>query len=281
MFEFLIKSFRIVAIHLFIWMGCYLCRRCCCPKRKRESSFIDDWAYTDSADFFSFDDLDVSVSAQSGILSQCVICYDDIKYSDRVMPYSRCHAVCKSCFQQFAMSKFHQMRNAKKIQLSCAVYDCENAYSISDIRESHKKFKALASALQFRRRAMYTAEKSRGRIIMKECPDSDCVGVGLRNRKDFPNRKAKLTFSCVACETKWKSSKQKPITIELVLPKGVKPCPRCGIGIKKGPGCDHMTCIACGEEWSWNKQNLVQPKGVRAKKPPPRGRSGRAIRMYE
>ena len=113
---------------------------------------------------------------------------------------------------------------------------------------------------------MYIADKSRGQIVVKECPKADCVGVGIRYKRDFPNRKSKRVFCCVACGTKWKSSKKKPITVELVLPKGVKPCPRCGMGIKKGPGCNHMTCIACGEDWDWDAQDLVKPKRVGVRK---------------
>ncbi|XP_045199869.2 uncharacterized protein LOC123554061 [Mercenaria mercenaria] len=196
------------------------------------------------------------VQIQEAELPDCPICLCPVEESDMCRLEYCGHAYCKVCLA----SQIQAAVSDRQLPVVCAVEDCNKALVIRDINTQIKigniKRKALLDAA-----VASLVVKNSEEFHYCITPDCEVVYRVTTNGELFycPACRTKICTSChsqshegLTCAM-YKSAKRDGESIVKWLrvdPTNRKLCPKCGIGIEKSAGCDHMEC-KCGAHICW------------------------------
>ncbi|KAF1839031.1 hypothetical protein BDW02DRAFT_618103 [Decorospora gaudefroyi] len=170
-------------------------------------------------------------------------------------------SICNLCIQKMLRMKVVQ-RQFAGAELPCPIPDCGHVldYPALDTTVSKAAFDEYDKAIT--KHALTAGEN------YIACLSPDC-GLYFSIEDCKRNTRVKQIVACPYCEyetcltcdrpgkshgkgscDKAKQAEEAETDLTLKI-MGVKPCPECGINIKKEGGCDHMTCQACHHNFCW------------------------------
>ena len=162
-------------------------------------------------------------------LDVCPICCDSVvklvypyDYSTQTSQYCD-HGICSSCLATWIDCQLRSCRAQRQLRIRCVA--CDKFLPQKVVLESSKAASGLAEELEKRFRLQsnpfYAVD------MQVDCIDPTCSGIGYLEYK---------TVMCFVCHKTWETE-DGVAPVEDNLPKGVKRCPRCGVGIEKDGGC--------------------------------------------
>ncbi len=107
--------------------------------------------------------------------------------------------------------------------------------------------------------------RAEAREFVRRCPHTDCTG--------FLSSAWKCgicsNYTCNEClEVKGKerdaahTCNADSLATAKLLAKDTKPCPKCGVYINKGVGCDLMWCTSCQTPFSWSTLKIAEGRNI-------------------
>ena len=107
--------------------------------------------------------------------------------------------------------------------------------------------------------------RAEAREFVRRCPHTDCTG--------FLSSAWKCgicsNYTCNEClEVKGKerdaahTCNADALATAKLIAKDTKPCPKCGVYINKGVGCDLMWCTSCQTPFSWSTMKIVESRNI-------------------
>ncbi|KAI9732005.1 MAG: hypothetical protein M1834_004456 [Cirrosporium novae-zelandiae] len=226
-------------------------------------SIVQARSFNDVSPLWSHFPGKVSLPAtNSEIITECPICTEEAETPVRL----GCgHTYCRLCFEHWV--EVSSEPGASQFPLSCEHIDddgkiCDRRIALSIIRQAagqvgYEKILEQSFANAIRQNP----------TIFRYCPGPSCGQVYRVQTNYNAFGRAPLfncinpecfTTTCAACHTlphfdKSCSEAQREareLEWRWAEDLGIKVCPRCGSGIEKNEGCNHMTC-ACGTHICW------------------------------
>ena len=199
-------------------------------------------------------------------LPDCPICLCPVEESDMCRLEFCGHAYCKCCLA----SMIQNAVSDRELPVVCAAEDCNKALVIRDINFQIKigtvKRKALLDAAV----AALVMKKSEEYHF---CVTPDCeIVYRVTKRGDVFSCPVCRVKICTACHSQshegltcamYKSAKQDGDSLLKWMrkdPNNRRLCPKCGFGIEKRGGCEHMEC-KCGAHICWKCMKYFTSSG--------------------
>eukprot|EP00013_Stygamoeba_regulata_P013604 CAMPEP_0177679986 /NCGR_PEP_ID=MMETSP0447-20121125/29921_1 /TAXON_ID=0 /ORGANISM="Stygamoeba regulata, Strain BSH-02190019" /LENGTH=562 /DNA_ID=CAMNT_0019189265 /DNA_START=21 /DNA_END=1709 /DNA_ORIENTATION=+ len=214
---------------------------------------LDDLLYLSDSD----EEIDIPGDAPE---VECPVCWDDVK--EPLMKDAGCgtHKYCKNCLKSHFATL---IMDGRVNELSCPNPECDHVPCDEIIRrvcglELYSKYQEFAVLVNLRKNPN-----------ARWCPRKDCSAVQVI---EDPSTLVDNKVTCHKCKTEYCFLCRKPFhpkvscddadgdpasdeeSFAMYLKEQgakVKPCPRCGNGVEKNKGCNHMTCATCQHGWCW------------------------------
>ncbi|CAI6336893.1 unnamed protein product [Periconia digitata] len=199
-------------------------------------------------------------------LLKCEYCDDDISpdlvgHADLCKYFRR---TCTGCFVNMVRAKIHN-GNLEESGEACP-HSCGFVISFAQLQQvlPRTTFVQLDNAL-----LNHHLRSSDSYMDCNKCGKAFSIeGYGAGQSSLQSNMKIKATCPdprcshehCFSCRRQWhghtacntiKTSEEME-TEKMLKKMGAKPCPSCGIFIRKKGGCDHMHCSKCRTHFSWH-----------------------------
>jgi ATP-dependent RNA helicase DHX8/PRP22 len=207
-----------------------------------------------------------NIRIEDADLPDCPICLCPVEESDMCRLEYCGHAYCKCCLA----SMIQNAVSDRELPVVCAAEDCNKALVIRDINTQIKIGNIKRNAL---------LDSAVAALVMKKseeyhyCITPDC-GIVYRVTKigemfSCPVCRVRICTAChlpfhegITCAM-YKSAKQSGDSLVKWLrvdPSNRKLCPKCGLGIQKTGGCEHMEC-KCGAHICWKCMRYFSSSG--------------------
>ncbi len=180
----------------------------------------------------------------------CIVCFD----AQDTFTFGCPHRYHDNCLQDWLKARING-----NLSLICAEPDCKHQFLRNDLR----------NILVGRFREMvdnFLARQVIAKLTIRRCPYQDCQFAWEPEEKEKPKQIWCLKCSrdfCGLCdqhhegtcqEEQQRQVRQAELNLSELKGLNVKPCPKCGTGIQKDGGCDHMICTNknCKFEFWWS-----------------------------
>eukprot|EP00747_Dinoflagellata_sp_TGD_P212389 gnl/TRDRNA2_/TRDRNA2_85479_c0_seq1.p1 gnl/TRDRNA2_/TRDRNA2_85479_c0~~gnl/TRDRNA2_/TRDRNA2_85479_c0_seq1.p1 ORF type:complete len:619 (-),score=47.82 gnl/TRDRNA2_/TRDRNA2_85479_c0_seq1:156-2012(-) len=202
----------------------------------------------------------------SSSIPRCPICFEKRMLWLR----GQCgHGACRQCMKQnlrtMAPDLEQRMRHARCFNIACSMPGCEALLDPQLVAACVPDMEHLIHNIS--RREVLISQNPQG---WADCPSMDCVGVGYRGSVRH--------IMCFFCERQWDDPSFGPLRrvgagLASWWPwnpsRGARPCPHCGVAIRKNGGCPNMRCGLCLRVFYWGPtQNTASGANPRFAPPP-------------
>ncbi|QDS72716.1 hypothetical protein FKW77_003573 [Venturia effusa] len=182
----------------------------------------------------------------------CSVCWTQ---ADNAISTKCGHVYCMECFEGLCTAA---SSTSKDFSVICQgdLGKCGVIFSLEELQE-HLSSNSFEEVLE----ASFASHVQRNPAIYSYCPKPDCGMIyRITDTTRLSTCSKCLTVACTSCrvshegkncaEYKDEASGGLEATKKLKKELGIKDCPKCGIGLEKTEGCNHMTC-SCGAHVCW------------------------------
>lgn len=180
----------------------------------------------------------------------CIVCFN----TEDAFTFGCPHRYHDNCLQDWLKTRINS-----NLPLICAEPDCEHHFSRDDLKEILVgRFREMVDT--------FLARQVIAKLTIRRCPYQDCQFAWEPEEKEKPRQIWCLKCSrdfCGLCDQHHEGTcqdeqqrqvKQAELNLSELKGLNIKPCPKCGTGIQKDGGCDHMICTNknCKFEFWWS-----------------------------
>eukprot|EP00743_Colponemidia_sp_Colp-15_P006574 GILK01007083.1.p1 GENE.GILK01007083.1~~GILK01007083.1.p1 ORF type:complete len:492 (-),score=38.94 GILK01007083.1:69-1502(-) len=197
----------------------------------------------------------------------CGVCFDS-KLGSSFFPLFHCaHLFCLDCLRSYLEVN---IKDGEVANLCCPFVGCAQKLLPTEI----KQLVARAHYDKFEDILLTKTLESMSDVVW--CPVKDCRYPVLKEGRMAICSRCQHVF-CAKCFGQWHPNSrcqnsalqflkedqidnpvlQNEILTRKLLVQTTRKCPKCGAGIEKSEGCNHMHCTRCDAHFCWNCQSLI------------------------